>query len=581
MKIKLLCLVMLSTAVYAQFGKIPYFVPQNDHIKFNEVYVLQDDEEALCLLRLINAKQYEWVRYSRTPQHSIATRVTAKYHVSKKHKLLFAAGDEQLIIADDTLIYAINGSKNYEAQDHLNSYYFNKGKFYNTRLNAIIKRKPVIESTPDESYRMAWFISPESKQSLITGPCNEPDNLDCLCAALTHEKTTPQEQVDAISSFIIERLHYNRGDTAQNNIKGLVFGNEREAVCEGYSRVFKDLMERLNFKTDYVSGAVRTDVYDIFYTGHSHAWNQTIINGKPYGLDITWSNSLNDSWYLMPPKDLQITHFSLDYWNKVKNWGDSTMTMYEFMNQPLINPIMDGGSEKIKVIDKIAPLQFAQGTFTLNFQHKLTINSVSRQELSYPFVKFEGQKGDVASKVIAQSGSISQKTSTNKLEINLPEKVNNLKIDIAGIGTLHYVVFNGTKNEFYQYLIDHREPLSPHSMALAFLACAKLNDENVFNSLKADMEEGISFKEFMKEAKINHIDDFEFTTFNATKHISFSLSNNDENPVKKSRKRDRNEFSVFQGYSFEYSEPYNKEVNRIFMSEAEEHQYIFHKFGVH
>ena len=90
MKIKLLCLVMLSTAVYAQFGKIPYFVPQNDHIKFNEVYVLQDDEEALCLLRLINAKQYEWVRYSRTPQHSIATRVTAKYHVSKKHKLLFA-----------------------------------------------------------------------------------------------------------------------------------------------------------------------------------------------------------------------------------------------------------------------------------------------------------------------------------------------------------------------------------------------------------------------------------------------------------------------------------------------------------
>ena len=85
----------------------------------------------------------------------------------------------------------------------------------------------------------------------------------------------------------------------------------------------------------------------------------------------------------------------------------------------------------------------------------------------------------------------------------------------------------------------------------------------------------------MKEAKINHIDDFEFTTFNATKHISFSLSNNDENPVKKSRKRDRNEFSVFQGYSFEYSEPYNKEVNRIFMSEAEEHQYIFHKFGVH
>lgn len=572
---------MLSATVYAQFGNIPYFVPNDEHNTFSQVYVLQDDDESLCLLRLINSEQYEWVRYARTAEKTLVTRVSSDYMINKKHKLSFASGKEQLIIKQDTLIFAINGENNFEAQDNINKYYFNKGKFYATRLNSIIRHNPVIVPTPEEIYRMAWFISPDSKSSIITGPCKEPDNLDCLCAALTHDKTTPQEQVDAISSFIIDRLHYNRGDTAQNNIKGLVFGNEREAVCEGYSRVFKDLMERMNFKTDYVSGSVRTDVYDIFYTGHSHAWNQTKINGKPYGLDITWSNSLNDSWYLMAPKDFQITHYSQDHLNKVKNWGDSTMSMYEFMTQPLINPILDGGSEKIKVLDKIAPFQFAQGTFTLNFQYKLTINSVSREELCFPFVKFEGQKGNVASKVIAKSGSISKKMSTNKLEINLPEKLNNLKIDIAGIGTVHYVVFNGTKNEFYQYLIEHRESSSPHSMALAFLACAKLNDENVFNSLKSEMEEDISFKEFMKQAKNNHISDFEFTTFNATQHISYDFTNEDEKPSKKSKKLKRNKYCVFQGYSFEYSKPYNKEVNRIFMSETEDHHYIFHKFGVY
>ena len=581
MKIIMLCLAMLSTSAYAQFGNIPYFVPKDEITDIDEVFVLQDDEEALCLLRLINSNQYEWVTYYRTNENTLVTRVAATYFRSKKHKLLFMAGEAQQILRADTLIFAVTGEKNYGAEDFLSSYYYNKGKFYTSRLHAFLKYKPVIEQSHEASYMLAWFISPDSKASLITGPCNKPDNLDCLCAALTYDKTSPQEQADAISSFIINRLHYNRGDTAQNNIKGLVFGKEREAVCEGYSRVFKDLMERMHFKTDYVSGSVRTDVYDIFYSGHSHAWNQTIINGKPYGLDITWSNSLNDYWYLMPPKDLQITHYSQDHLNKVKNWGDSTMSMYAFMNQPLINPIMEGGSDKINLIDKTAPVQFSQGTFTLNFKQHLTVNSVSRQELSYPFVKFEGQTGDVASKVIAQSGSVSKKISTNKLEINLPEKVNNLKIDITGIGTLHYVVFNGTKNEFYQYLIDHREPLSPHSMALAFLACAKLNDEKVFNSLKSDMEEGISFKEFMSEAKTNHIDDFEFTTFNATKHINFSYSNGNEKPVKKSRKRDRSLFAGFQGYSFEYSKPYNKEVNRIFMSETENQQYIFHKFDAH
>ena len=66
----------------------------------------------------------------------------------------------------------------------------------------------------------------------------------------------------------------------------------------------------------------------------------------------------------------------------------------------------------------------------------------------YTFVKFEGEAQQVATQVIAKSGSVNKKTTTNKLEIQLPEKINNIKVEIQGIGTIHYVVFNGTENEF-------------------------------------------------------------------------------------------------------------------------------------
>jgi len=572
-----LAIILHLSFVYAQ-QNTAYFVPNVYKMHNPHAFILKDNEEVLEILRM-NYGQYEWICYPKNNDKIYARRIKYLYSCGKKNKISFYDAKQDLIVHSDSLTFAVMGEESDEMTKAVEGLYYRKFKFYKKRLHAIFNYRPVLEETKDPRAFFDWSQSPFTGSAFVQGACANPDNLDCLCAALTYNKETPETKANAIASFVVEHFNYKKGDTAQTNIKGLVFGKEKLAICEGYSRVYQDLMERIGCDTKYMSGAVRTDVYDIFYCGHSHAWNQTYIGGKPYSLDITWSENLNSNWYLMHPKDFQISHFDTGRDKENKNWGDSTMTMYEFLHQPLINPIDDGGAFMVKQIDKTLPFQCAIGTFTLNFAKQMTVNSVNRQELSYPFVRFDGEGKLVTTKVIAKSGKIINKIATNKLDITLPERMNNIQINIEGIGTLNYVVFNGSESEFYKYLIDQKNPKSAHSMALAFLACAKLNDPKIFDELKSYINDGVTFKDFMKQAKEQHIDEYKFTAFNACLYTSYTYDANYKLVKKKPQKPQKSEKESFMGYSFEFSQPHKGEVSKIFLSENEDNTYSFAKFN--
>lgn len=564
--------------VYSQ-QPIAYFQPKKENYKFPHQYILKDDDESLDILKM-NDHNFEWVSFPKNDEKLCSKHYLSNFYIRKKRKIFFTPGKQELIVHSDSLTLAMEGDIEDELNEKMSTLYYRNNRFYKKRLHAFFNYSPVLVETNDPRTLSAWYQSPYNGKDFIQGPCASPDNLDCLCAALTYNAQTPQDKADAIANFVIKHFRYNRGDTAQTNIKGLVFGKEREAVCEGYSRVYKDLMERQGYKTDYLTGAVRTDVYDIFYSGFSHAWNQTKINDETYALDITWANNLSDMWYLMPPKDFQVTHFIDPNYNKPTLAYDSTFTMYDFMHQPLINPIQENGAQKMQQLDKTLPFYTAKNTFVINFTKKMTVNSVSRQELSYPFVKFSGESGETATKVIAKSGKITNKTSTNRLEISLPEKINNIQVEIAGIGTIHYVVFNGSDAEFYQFLVDQKNPSSAHSMALAFLACAKLNDPAVFSSLKSYLPEDLSFKKFMKQAEDYNVDEFSYATFNASQHTSYSFGTEHKLLKKKPHHTKKGENISFFGYSFDYSQPHKGKISKIFLHENENNTYSFAKFNI-
>lgn len=125
---------------------------------------------------------------------------------------------------------------------------------------------------------------------------------------------------------------------------------ERVAVCDGYSRVFKTLCDRVNIRSEIVTGYVRwySDSIGI-QTKRLHAWNAVQIDDKWYLLDVTWGSGYSNSdvtrfkkefdeyYFLTPPEQLINDHFPLDStWQLLA----SPLTICDFYDQPYIFPAL-------------------------------------------------------------------------------------------------------------------------------------------------------------------------------------------------------------------------------------------------
>ncbi len=64
------------------------------------------------------------------------------------------------------------------------------------------------------------------------------------------------------------------------------FGPKHEIVCEGFARAFKMILDELNIPCVLVYGAYVTSTkYE------EHMWNYVQLDGKWYGIDVTWDNT--------------------------------------------------------------------------------------------------------------------------------------------------------------------------------------------------------------------------------------------------------------------------------------------------
>lgn len=89
-----------------------------------------------------------------------------------------------------------------------------------------------------------------------------------------------------IHNWIVDNVEYNMQESYNNaNIYGALQDNK--VVCEGYARLFKSLMDKLEIPCVIVSGeGINLD------TGSSenHAWNYVYLKGNWYAMDVTWDD---------------------------------------------------------------------------------------------------------------------------------------------------------------------------------------------------------------------------------------------------------------------------------------------------
>ncbi len=107
--------------------------------------------------------------------------------------------------------------------------------------------------------------------------------------------TSDYEKEKYVHDYIINHCVYAQPVTGNNsnNIYGCLV--EGKAGCEGYSRAFQYLLNKLNIDNRLISGEATED--GVNYT--PHMWNYVTISGQNYFVDVTWDDPVSTSNLLL------------------------------------------------------------------------------------------------------------------------------------------------------------------------------------------------------------------------------------------------------------------------------------------
>ena len=523
------------------FGQQPFTYEKEDARFCLAVYLIDEQDSYSHYIRLFE-EDFESIVYFKKGD-TLCELTRCNYQKIKQNYRTGHLKELKRIYRKDTLTFAQEDNDAYGFYIPIDQYSFRMAEvnvlfqkpivnniFYENKVTAFLKFKPILAPLLTSDYVEPWYVEPVSKKNLISSPCREAQNFDCLCAALQFGTTNQKETAQQIASYLINRFTYGYGDTSQYHPLGLLTGTQNLAVCAGYSQMYELLLQKANITAKYVDGAVRIELNDIFYSGHSHAWNELEIDGKRLCSDVTWATDQSSDWLLNSEENFFISHYRDPTGDSL--WDKSyKRSMYEFMHQPMVRDPDKNAIEHLQYLKNGMPMQFMEDEFTVRFSKSLPVSEVRFYELSYPFVQFESQKAEVTQLHLSDGKGVKYEKAAKAVSFTLKDQFTRVSLDVKGIGTLDYCVFNGSQTDFYHFLIDHIDAKSPYSVAMAFLACAKLDDIHVFNKLKPFLENPkLSFKTFQKQAKTFATADFQFALFNATRH-----------------------FGDFSGFSFEYS----------------------------
>ena len=161
-------------------------------------------------------------------------------------------------------------------------------------------------------------------------------NVECIKTQSDAEKIVSQiissnmtavQKVRTLHDWVVKNTVYDTANYNAGTVPAIdhtaegVFKNHT-AVCDGYSYAFQELCEAAGIQCNVVTGFATNN------TGQtqSHAWNQIIVNGTWYNVDVTWDDpviagvtddsNLRYTYFMVPNSVLAPTHkFSSAYKN--------------------------------------------------------------------------------------------------------------------------------------------------------------------------------------------------------------------------------------------------------------------------
>lgn len=156
-----------------------------------------------------------------------------------------------------------------------------------------------------------------SQQSVNAAIASYEENISKIVSAAKAAGGT-KEQIEFVNKYIAEHTEYSFGTTIKDgkNVAlpeadyiDTAYGSivNGKAICGGYAKGFKAVMDRLGIPCVCVQGYCLSSATSTF---QPHMWNYVELEGQWYAVDVTWndtSNKLNE-WLLVGGQKIQDTH---------------------------------------------------------------------------------------------------------------------------------------------------------------------------------------------------------------------------------------------------------------------------------
>lgn len=120
------------------------------------------------------------------------------------------------------------------------------------------------------------------------------------------------EKAEIIYSSLINNITYNHD--AANESDYDIYGAlvNKSAVCDGYAKAFKYLLEKAGVSCSYYAG----DATNTAGSTEGHAWNGAYLEGEYYYFDVTWADQddgfVHFDWFAVTSDEMLSSHTPYD-----------------------------------------------------------------------------------------------------------------------------------------------------------------------------------------------------------------------------------------------------------------------------
>nr|WP_320118305.1 transglutaminase domain-containing protein [uncultured Marinifilum sp.] len=185
-------------------------------------------------------------------------------------------------------------------------------------------------------------------------PDNVCNNLIDLHAYLVSGANSKEEEIRAFYFWIINNIEYKDCIELKYDDRLLFYMGsnnctspacvlrKKQAVCEGFSRLFQFFCKHSGYECYSISGYISKN--GALQDRATHSWNVVKINGKWRFFDLSWSNAIlhyygikskTNKFFMVEPEEFVLTHLAI-------------IPMWQFLKTPVSIQHFNGGEQEIK-----------------------------------------------------------------------------------------------------------------------------------------------------------------------------------------------------------------------------------------